>query len=199
LSIILISLPLLSQAGTYPTSIFDNTAQKAGYCTMVTLISEKSETSVYTLNPTHTVSLANSYFEYWSRWPRCDELQFHIDHNTSLSRLRAWLSQVERQRLQNVNQLPYAGQTVSTMEHEWFLIINYTDGIFYEEINDAWKNLNFTQPALPTRLQSELNLQFINDSFNFKDPCRIGTYSRGVYCRLMDFSWTAQNFQTYGY
>ncbi|MFC1662753.1 fibronectin type III domain-containing protein [Patescibacteria group bacterium] len=34
-----------------------------------------------------------TYNQYWNRYPRCTEMQFHIDHSTPIDRLSAWLQE----------------------------------------------------------------------------------------------------------
>ncbi|MFA6512018.1 MAG: Ig-like domain-containing protein [Patescibacteria group bacterium] len=34
----------------------------------------------------------DAYIDVWGREPRCTELQFHLDHNTSIDRLKEWLA-----------------------------------------------------------------------------------------------------------
>lgn len=38
-------------------------------------------------------SVSSAYLAAWNREPRCDELQFHLDHSTSLERLQTWLAE----------------------------------------------------------------------------------------------------------
>ena len=38
-------------------------------------------------------AVVNAYTSIWGRDPRCDELQFHLDHSTSLTRLQSWLEE----------------------------------------------------------------------------------------------------------
>jgi hypothetical protein len=243
LILVLLALPLKIEAGTYPTGQFDDTPLKAGNCTMVNTEAEKSVTTVYTLNPDHTRSLAYQYRNVWHREARCDELQFHVDHNTTINCLRLWLIEVEKERYRNMGTSIYNGQTMSTPRYDWFLIkdgkryhipdlptayawgllvqdrisvssfltdyfyehvedggaLNYTDGQYFEQIDDVWRNLNFSQSTFPTRLQEELETQFSQNAFTYINPCSIDLYIRGAYCKLLDFGWTSQNSETYVY
>ncbi|MCH7492617.1 hypothetical protein IID19_03445 [Patescibacteria group bacterium] len=108
-------------AGTYPSSDGETQITVAG-CTLVTTPAEADSSNVYTLNPDHTILLNNSYFTYWGRNARCDELQFHVDHSTSISRLNSWLKSVVRGWFSDIGNTHYANQTVSTLNHEWFFI-----------------------------------------------------------------------------
>lgn len=42
---------------------------------------------------TYLTSVYDAYYDSWGRYPRCDELQFHLDHNTPLTRLTTWLQE----------------------------------------------------------------------------------------------------------
>jgi len=94
----------------------------AGDCFMVDQLSEADETHVYTLNPDNTNELSMSYLMRWRRNARCDELQFHVDHNTPLSRLNAWLDEIAYGWYANISTSHLKHQTVSTTRHEWFYI-----------------------------------------------------------------------------
>lgn len=47
----------------------------------------------------------NAYFENWGRYPRCSEMQFHLDHSTPIDRLTKWLTE-NRPQVTNVNAAP---------------------------------------------------------------------------------------------
>ncbi len=94
----------------------------AGTCYMVDQQSEADATHVYTLNPDNTYELNQSYYKHWYRDARCDELQFHVDHNTPLARLNAWLDEVAYGWYANLSATHYNHQTVSTSRHEWFYV-----------------------------------------------------------------------------
>lgn len=47
----------------------------------------------------------NAYFENWGRYPRCSEMQFHLDHSTPIERLTKWLTE-NRPQVTNVNAAP---------------------------------------------------------------------------------------------
>ncbi len=117
-----------ASAGTYlsPYAPYED-GYKAGDCTMVTTRGEADATHVYTLNPSNTVNLNLSYLYYWGRNARCDELQFHVDHNTSIARLNSWLKSVVVDWFKNIGTTHYNNQTVSTTwsnghGYEWFLV-----------------------------------------------------------------------------
>jgi len=96
---------------------------KAGNCTLVSTRAEANASRVYTLNPDFVVrSLNASYVEYWNRNAGCNELQFHVDHNTSRTRLRQWLGSVSVGWFKNIGTTHYRGKTVSTLRDEWFFI-----------------------------------------------------------------------------
>jgi len=98
---------------------------KAGNCTLVSTRAEANASRVYTLNPDFVVlTLNSSYRDYWDRDARCDELQFHVDHNTTRTRLRQWLGEVVTGWFKNIRATHLNGQTVSTGRGEWFLIEN---------------------------------------------------------------------------
>ncbi|MDD5342466.1 MAG: hypothetical protein PHI73_03985 [Patescibacteria group bacterium] len=94
----------------------------AGGCIMVNLRSEADATHVYTLNPDNTYYLNYEYRQRWSRNARCDELQFHVDHNTTRERLVSWLNSVASDWYKNIGSSHFKNQTVSTTKNEWFYI-----------------------------------------------------------------------------
>ncbi|MBU0706934.1 hypothetical protein KKG41_01020 [Patescibacteria group bacterium] len=96
----------------------------AGDCYMVDTPAEADATHVYTLNPDHTNNLNQAYYNNWQRQARCDELQFHVDHNTTLTRLNTWLREIAIGWYQNIGGSHFEGQTVSTSRHEYFLVQN---------------------------------------------------------------------------
>lgn len=110
----LVALAQPAEADTYPS--------KAGDCWLVDQRSEADSTHVYTLNHAHTIELNMLYYENWRRNARCDELQFHVDHNTSKERLDLWLKEVAWGWYQNIGVTHFNHQTVSTSRHEWFYI-----------------------------------------------------------------------------
>ncbi|MBU0706935.1 hypothetical protein KKG41_01025 [Patescibacteria group bacterium] len=111
-----------ADAATWKDRIFPAEPYMAGDCFMVDQPSEADETHVYTLNPDNTNELSMSYLMRWRRNARCDELQFHVDHNTPLSRLNAWLDEIAYGWYANISTSHLKHQTVSTTRHEWFYI-----------------------------------------------------------------------------
>lgn len=111
-----------SVASTYidPETGHDN--YSAGNCIMVTTREEADNNHVYTLNPDNTIYLNFLYTAYWDRNARCDELQFHVDHNTPQVRLANWLDSVARSWYDNISSTHYNHQTISTSRHEWFYV-----------------------------------------------------------------------------
>lgn len=97
---------------------------KVAACTLVNTRSEADASHVYTLNPDHTIKLNDAYYAVWSRNARCDELQFHVDHSTSLLRLTQWLAAEARSWSENIRGSHLNNQTVSTPRREWFFIQN---------------------------------------------------------------------------
>lgn len=93
-------------------------------CVLVDTSSEKDSTHVYTLNPDHVWQLRLLYLTHWNREPRCDELQFHVDHNTTLSRLSTWLRDTAYTWYRQLGSTHFNNQTVSTGKHEWFFVQN---------------------------------------------------------------------------
>jgi len=47
----------------------------------------------------------NAYYENWGRYPRCTEMQFHLDHFTPIDRLTNWLKE-NKPTVTNVNAAP---------------------------------------------------------------------------------------------
>lgn len=119
---VLFLLSNAASADTYRSPYYPyEKGYKAGDCIMVDDRSEADATHVYTLNPSHTVNLNNSYYLYWNRNARCDELQFHVDHNTSDKKLRAWLGKKSVAWFKNLKVSPLEGTTIS-QGTGWFLI-----------------------------------------------------------------------------
>lgn len=114
--------PAAVQAGTYLDGQGNPLTVGFNDCIMVDTMAEADTTHIYTLNPDNTNNLDLYYNRYWGRSARCDELQFHIDHNTPIYRLRDWLNGVANSWYQNIGATHYNHQTVSTARHEWFYI-----------------------------------------------------------------------------
>ncbi|MFC1687268.1 hypothetical protein ACFL0L_01720 [Patescibacteria group bacterium] len=115
-----------AHAGNYYYGSDGQTPLKAGDCKLVKTESEASEIYVYTLNPDYTILLNQSYFDHWQRNARCDELQFHVDHNTTRTRLRVWLRDIAYGWYSDIGASHLKNQTVSTGDYEWFFIQNGT-------------------------------------------------------------------------
>lgn len=64
---------------------FSTTVRDSETLQVPTLFVVGSETDQY-LRAVH-----DAYVAYWDREPRCDEMQFHLDHSTPLDRLTEWL------------------------------------------------------------------------------------------------------------
>lgn len=65
---------------------FSTETQNENTVKMSQLFTEGSTTDIYLNN------VFNEYKSIWNQNPRCDELQFHLDHGTSLDRLRTFLN-----------------------------------------------------------------------------------------------------------
>lgn len=59
-------------------------------------------------------AVRSEYFSYWGRYPRCDELQFHLDHSTPLDRLTSWLNEIAS-KYQLTQDAP-AAPTITTIQ-----------------------------------------------------------------------------------
>lgn len=114
-----------AHAGNYYSGDGQTPLTVAG-CTLVNTAAEEDSTHVYTLNPDHTVLLNGSYFDHWQRNARCDELQFHVNHNTTRTRLRVWLRDIAYAWYNNIGNTHFNNQTVSTGDYEWFFVQNGT-------------------------------------------------------------------------
>ncbi len=110
-----------AHAVTYPSWDGKSDLEVAD-CILVTTSAEADSTHVYTLNPSNTQKISDAYLQYWGRVPRCSELQFHVDHNTTILRLKSWLASVSAGWFNNLRSSPYNNQTVSTANNEWFFI-----------------------------------------------------------------------------
>lgn len=123
----LLLLPNLTKAGTYEDPNDPNEVYKAGECIMVDTRSEADSSHVYTLDPGHTKQCNDKYVNNWRRNARCDELQFHVDHGTSLSRLQSWLVGVAKSWYSDIGTTHFKHQTISTsntVNHDaaWFYV-----------------------------------------------------------------------------
>ncbi|MDP3964784.1 MAG: hypothetical protein Q8Q20_03985 [bacterium] len=182
----LLILPNMSEAIVYDLPSNPEMDYKAGNCVMVNNRSETNANKVYTLNPAHTVLLNAAYVEYWSRNARCDELQFHVDHNTTLTRLRSWLGQVSTAWFQNIGATHYKHKTVSTLEYEWF----YIDSEGAHRIPD-WLTALSWGLLVEDRLSisSPLTNAFY-DNVPMADPLN---FADGVYADKMNAIWKSQD------
>ncbi|MFH0853859.1 MAG: IPT/TIG domain-containing protein [bacterium] len=90
-------LPPVAQA--YGCS-YSTTVRNTSTVQVLNTFSTGSVTDLY-LNEVY-----NAYQTAWERVPRCDELQFHLDHSTPLERLKTWLGEVEQARLENLPEAP---------------------------------------------------------------------------------------------
>lgn len=109
-----------ARAGYYPDN--DGTPLKVGDCTLVNDKSQASDTQVYTLSPSDVVSIYYKYFQYFRRPARCEELQFHVDHNNSVKKVEKWLLKTVTNRIKSGY---YNGNTVVTKTRsEWFWVEN---------------------------------------------------------------------------
>lgn len=106
----------------YPPFTDDLTAGWNSNCILVNTPSEADATHVYTLNPDNTIQINQSYYTKWERNARCDEIQFHVDHNTPITRLNSWLDSVAYGWYANIGNTHFKNQTVSTSRHEWFYV-----------------------------------------------------------------------------
>src|SRR5690606_14393741 len=67
-------------------------------CVLTPDPAQKNAHTVYTLNISLTQDIDRAYYEWWGRYARCDELQFHAEHNTPWARVNSWLSKTQIQR-----------------------------------------------------------------------------------------------------
>lgn len=112
---------------------------KVGKCVLVDTKSEMDSKHVYTLNPDYAGKIGKEYQSRWLRDARCDELQFHIDRNTSLSRLNLWLDNIAAGWYKNIGKTHFKNKTVSTTKSEWF----YVDGQGMHRIPDWLTGLSW--------------------------------------------------------
>lgn len=109
-----------ARAGYYPDN--DGTPLKVGDCTLVNDKSQENATQVYTLNPTYVSNIDAIYYTYFRRDARCEELQFHIDHNNPVRKVEKWLIKTVTNRMKSGY---YNGNTVATKSRgEWFWVDN---------------------------------------------------------------------------
>jgi chitodextrinase len=141
----------------------------AGQCRLVSNRAEAGPTKVYTLNPDHTIKLNNLYKDYYNRNARCDELQFHVDHNTSIYRLELWLSETMLGWFRTIGKTHFEGQTISTSRHEWYFV----QGGVLHRIYDwptalAWGLLPADRLSIPYQLTDRFyNIVTIGNPLDF--------------------------------
>ncbi len=158
------------------------TPLKVTDCTLVDTRTEADATHVYTLNPDFTNRLNYQYWQYWYRNARCDELQFHVDHNTTLTRLGEWLESRALARYRDMANSIYEGQTLSTSSHEWFFV---QDGVLHR-IPDAltgwsWGLLVGDRYSIPDR-----------HNLSFRQLVTIGSplnFDEGQYATTINSIW----------
>ncbi len=81
------------------TSSTSKIASKYG-CSFSTTVSNSSTIKVKTLftkdstTDAYLGSVYQAYYDAWKRYPRCDEMQFQLDHSTPLATLQTWLKSV---------------------------------------------------------------------------------------------------------
>lgn len=78
----------------------DGTPMNVGKCTLVSKRSEANASRVYTKSPSRARAINAQYRKWWDRNASCSELQFHINHKTSISRLTQWLRNALAKRQQ---------------------------------------------------------------------------------------------------
>ncbi|MFA6271922.1 MAG: MopE-related protein [Patescibacteria group bacterium] len=141
----------------------------AGVCQLVETRAEAGPNKVYTLNPDHTIRLNNLYKDYFSRNARCDELQFHVDHNTSAYRLEAWLAETMLGWFRDIGKTHFEGQTLSTSRHEWYFVKNGTLHRIYDWPTAlAWGLLPGDRLSIPWQLTNRFyNIVKIGEPLNF--------------------------------
>ena len=166
----LVAQPIMACTYREPTYPYDY-GWKAGDCTMVYDSAEANSTQLYTLNPDHTYQLNSEYSERWGRNARCDEIQFHVDHNTPISVLSAWLDEVEKERYKNLAATRYNGNTVSTSRHEWYLIQDGVAHRIYDWLTaSSWGLLIWDRITIPLRYTGDFyNSATFGDPLDFND------------------------------
>lgn len=112
----------VAQAGTWKSPHYPYGDLTLGNCALVNTQSEANATHVYTLNPDNTIAINSAYMSRWDRNARCDEIQFHVDHNTSINRLTNWLDETAYGWYANIGTSHFKNQTISTSRHEWFFV-----------------------------------------------------------------------------
>lgn len=180
LALLSFSLALPIQAATYEDA--NGISLLIGSCTLVSTRPEADATHVYTLNPDHTIQLDQAYLDFLSRNARCDELQFHVDHATTLERLRLWLGDTALKVFIDGAPTRLEGQTVSTSRHEWFFLTNGT----LHRIPDwltalSWGLLMTDRQSIPMHLTTA-----------FYDTMAVGeplNFSRGPYATTIHRIW----------
>lgn len=122
---ILSALFLVRPSYATATEYYNNgTVVSVGNCILTNNPAEANASHVYTLNPDFTLLLNQSYLDFWGRNAGCNELQFHVNHNTPLPRLKQWLRDTARGWFEHMGTTHYEGQTLSTSRHEFFLVKN---------------------------------------------------------------------------
>jgi hypothetical protein len=65
---------------------YSTTTKDSSTVQVQTLFTKGSTTDTYLKN------VYDAYYAAWSRYPRCDELQFQLDHSTPIDTLKSWLA-----------------------------------------------------------------------------------------------------------
>ncbi len=146
-----------------PTSNVERVTNAYG-CNFSTTVSDDDTVKVKSLftkgssTDTYLAEVQDDYKKAWGRDPRCDELQFHLDHSTPLSSLVNWLAEVAKQFQLTVD-APLA-PTITAVQAAGGTAKSVSQG---DELSFALKNtLTFTGTTVP---EGTVTLYFQSEPF----------------------------------
>lgn len=181
ISLIFLAAPLISQA-VYLDPISHKPIKTDGSnCILTADMTQKSATTVYTLNISLTNEINSLYYTYFHRSARCEELQFYADHATPLTRVKSWLIQTELQRYQN----HFYNGTVSTYDHKAWRLINGQRQRIYDWLTMvAWGYIPDDHISIPVDLTNQFYTAYPE----------IGplVYNKGPYFQQINNMWKNQ-------
>ncbi|MFA6198280.1 MAG: hypothetical protein WC734_03965 [Patescibacteria group bacterium] len=153
-------------------------------CVLTPDPAQKNATTVYTLNIDMARKIESAYLEWWNRAPRCDEVQYHIEHNTTIIKLSSWLSKVEIQRFKDHT---YDGLVKTHAQgtygdaKTWRLINGKRQRVYDWPTQMAW---GFVSADL-----KPINIQLSNEFFAAYPEIAPLKYSDGPYKTQVDTVW----------
>lgn len=138
-------------------------------CTLVSTQDEADAMHVYTLNVANVQDINSKYHSQWGRNARCDELQYHVLHNTTQRRLREWLNTVAFSWYRSIGTSRLVGTTIG---NEGMFLVQ-RDGI--HRVPDlltafSWGLISWDRFSLPRDQRTTFNaVVAMGDPLEFSD------------------------------